>query len=134
MSDNSIEKRVSGYANLSAAEMRFIANMRLAASDGVGYGFMQQVTEWEWQDKGEGAWGPEYFHAEIERLTAELQERIDIAADLLVEKTKLVAENERLRNVVYTAQDIYKTLEHETAHVTALQTWRLGDALGALDA
>jgi hypothetical protein len=61
---------------VTPAEKRCIEAMRDAARDGVGYGWMQQVIEWEWQTKvpGGGAWGPEYFGAEIERLFAALRE------------------------------------------------------------
>lgn len=70
MSDNSIEKRLGESYPISVVDRQFIADMRRAAANEVGYGFMQQVTEWEWQDKDEfGAWGPEYFEKEIERLT-----------------------------------------------------------------
>jgi hypothetical protein len=50
------------------AERKFIADMRKAAECGVGYGWMQQAIEWEWQSKGEGAWGPEYFNQQIAEL------------------------------------------------------------------
>lgn len=46
---------------VTPAEHQFIADMRKAAAAGVGYGWMQQVTEWEWQSKSDHAWGPEYF-------------------------------------------------------------------------
>lgn len=49
-------------------EREFIKLMRKAAAEGVGYGWMQQIIEWEWQSKGPGAWGPEYFNREIQRL------------------------------------------------------------------
>jgi hypothetical protein len=45
---------------MTSAERQFIADMRKAASAGVGYGWMQQIIEWEWQDKGDGAIGPEF--------------------------------------------------------------------------
>lgn len=49
-------------ASVAPAEQQFIADMRKAAAAGVGYGWMQQITEWEWQSKDPtGAWGPEYF-------------------------------------------------------------------------
>lgn len=53
---------------VTAAERQFIEDIRKAAANGVGYGWMQQIIEWEWQSKGPGAWGPEYFNREIERL------------------------------------------------------------------
>jgi hypothetical protein len=51
---------------LSAAELQFITDMRKAARKGVGYGWMQQVIEWEWQEVHPGsAWGPEYYEKEL---------------------------------------------------------------------
>jgi len=65
MSDNSIEKHLGIQYPISVSDRQFIADMRKAAADAVGYGFMQQVIEWEWQDHDEiGAWGPEYFERE----------------------------------------------------------------------
>ena len=32
----------------TAAERRFVEAMNAAADDGVGFGWMQQVAEWEW--------------------------------------------------------------------------------------
>jgi hypothetical protein len=53
---------------VTPAERQFISDMRKARAGGVGFGWMQQVAEWEWQAlmKREwkmdvGAWGPEYF-------------------------------------------------------------------------
>lgn len=54
------------------AERQFIADMRKAAAAGVGYGWMQQIVEWEWQAQGLGAWGPEYFHMRIQELEQRL--------------------------------------------------------------
>lgn len=71
MTDNSIEKRLGCRYPVSDADKLFIANMRHAAKNGVGYGFMQQITEWEWQDNGDYAWGPEFFAEERKTLTAE---------------------------------------------------------------
>ena len=43
----------------TAAERRFVEAMNAAADDGVGFGWMQQVAEWEWLHRhGPGAWGP----------------------------------------------------------------------------
>jgi hypothetical protein len=47
------------------AERQFIRDMRWAAEHGVGYGWMQQIIEWEWQSKDPiGAWGPERHESE----------------------------------------------------------------------
>lgn len=40
----------------------------------IGYGMMQQLIEWEWQSKSVGAWGPEYFEAQITALQSALAE------------------------------------------------------------
>jgi hypothetical protein len=51
--------------SITHEELGFIAHMRECASHGVGYGWMQQVIEWEWQSKDpHGAWGPERFASE----------------------------------------------------------------------
>lgn len=57
-------------AFVTPAEQAFISDMRKAAAAGVGYGWMQQVIEWEWQSKGPGAWGPNYFRNRIKELEA----------------------------------------------------------------
>lgn len=57
-------------------ESEFIADMRKAARAGVGYGWMQQIIEWEWQSVGSGAWGPELFNAENDRIHADLDEAV----------------------------------------------------------
>lgn len=63
---------------VSPEEWVFIRDMRNAARLGVGFGFMQQVIEWEWQafcvarGMPNGAWGPEYFNARIQELEAAL--------------------------------------------------------------
>lgn len=54
-------------------ERQFIADMRKARSAGVGYGWMQQIIEWEWQSTGVGAWGPEHFQRRIQELEQKLQ-------------------------------------------------------------
>ena len=62
-------------AFVTTPEIDFIRDMRSAAKGGVGYGFMQQVIEWEWNSQvKEGGWGPEYFQkriAALEKLLAE---------------------------------------------------------------
>jgi hypothetical protein len=55
-------------ARVTQAEWQFIADMRHAAANGVGYGWMQQIIEWEWQSLGHAAFGPEYFHKRISAL------------------------------------------------------------------
>ena len=93
MTDNSIEKRLDKSHPISAADSQFIEDMRRAAANEVGYGFMQQVTEWEWQDKHDHSWGPEYFDAEIDRLSSEvknLKYNIDYYKEMLEEIQKVL--------------------------------------------
>lgn len=87
-----VEQRLDEWAAqpgavVSKPERDFISAMRWFASLGVGYGWMQQVIEWEWQTKGAGAIGPEYWtraltaaesalaEARAERDAAELRAR-----------------------------------------------------------
>ena len=46
-------------AVVSDAERAFIRDMRWAAQHRVGYGWMQQVIDWEWQYKNASASGGE---------------------------------------------------------------------------
>ena len=59
---------------LSPAEREFIAAMRYARDQGVGFGFMQQATEWEWNHRDQlgTVWGPTYFENRIRALEAEI--------------------------------------------------------------
>lgn len=80
-----VEQRLQQWASqapglrVAPAEQQFIADMRKARAAGVGFGWMQQVIEWEWNAvSATGGWGPEYYdrlvktlEAEIERLKAE---------------------------------------------------------------
>lgn len=60
-------------SRLGEDERLFIQCVRHFAGRSVGYGFMQQVCEWEWQAACErdglpgSAWGPEYFHNSREK-------------------------------------------------------------------
>jgi hypothetical protein len=68
--------RQSGV-RVTQAEWGFLAVVQQFARQGVGYGWMQQVIEWEWQAKcgPESAWGPEWFGrraTEAEGLVASL--------------------------------------------------------------
>lgn len=54
-------------------EWAFVAGMRHAFRRGVGFGWMQQIIEIEWNAKhGSCAWGPRYFGEQIEKLRAEV--------------------------------------------------------------
>lgn len=55
-------------AFITNSQIQFIEQMREAAKAGVGYGWMQQIIEWEWQSKSAGALGPEYFERRIRGL------------------------------------------------------------------
>ena len=58
----------------TAAERRFVEAMNAAADDGVGFGWMQQVAEWEWLHRhGPGAWGPFDFQRRSEMLEGDLE-------------------------------------------------------------
>lgn len=60
-------------ARVTPAERTFIEHMCRAAAAGVGYGWMQQVIEWEWESKVPGgSWGPQYY----EKLIAQYEERL----------------------------------------------------------
>jgi hypothetical protein len=65
-------------AGIGPGEAAFLAAVYRAHSIKVGFGFMQQVCEWVWQEEcphgPEGTWGPEYFGKEIDRLEAENKE------------------------------------------------------------
>ena len=76
MSDNAkvtpmtVEQRFAEWLKLPGAfvtadERAFVEDMRRSSARGVGYGWMQQVIEWEWQSKGSGAWGPESHEREL---------------------------------------------------------------------
>lgn len=75
-----VEERLAEWQAQSPAcrttgpEWQFIRMVRDAASKGVGYGWMQQVIEWEWQASCQGmAWGPEHFQQRIAELEAEVR-------------------------------------------------------------
>lgn len=62
-------------AVVTEAQIQFIAEMRKTASAGVGYGWMQQIIEWEWQSKSVGPLGPEYYGERIRELEEQLRDR-----------------------------------------------------------
>lgn len=76
-----VEQRLFEWAKqpgavVTSAEWDFIADMRHARANGVGYGWMQQVIEWEWQDESpETALGPESYERELVAAQAELAEQ-----------------------------------------------------------
>jgi hypothetical protein len=95
----SIESRIAEWLKqpgtaVTPAEREFITLFRAAAANGVGYGWMQQVIEWEWQESMQkhygldvGALGPEYFQKELRALEAKVlsPEMIDTIIDGLNE-------------------------------------------------
>lgn len=50
------------------SEREFVRDVERAADLGVGFGFMQQVAEWEWLHRHGHGWGPNYFGRRIEEL------------------------------------------------------------------
>lgn len=71
-----LEQRLAQWASqpgafVTAAEWEFIQHMRDAARCGVGYGWMQQIIEWEWDEKSPHSWGPEYHERQLAALRAE---------------------------------------------------------------
>lgn len=66
------------YSVLDPECVKFVEQVHEFARRGVGYGFMQQVIEWIWQEETEkrygtnGAWGPEFFAAQIRELETKL--------------------------------------------------------------
>ena len=60
---------------VSPEELEFIAAMRRAADSRVGFGFMQQMIEVEWNHRANGGgWGPVYFEKLIRKLEAEIEQ------------------------------------------------------------
>lgn len=59
---------------LTTGDRAFVEEVRTYARLGVGFGFMQQVIEWVWQEWAAqyglqgSSWGPEYFGARIAEL------------------------------------------------------------------
>lgn len=65
-----VEERLALWAQqpgavVTGAQRQFIEDMRRARADGVGYGWMQQIIEWEWQSEGIGALGPDYYERRL---------------------------------------------------------------------
>ena len=65
-------------AGIGPEEAFFLNAVYSAHHNGVGFGFMQQVCEWIWQEESpygpDSAWGPEYFGKEISRLESRIKE------------------------------------------------------------
>jgi hypothetical protein len=58
---------------VTSAERQFIADMRKAWSNDVGFGWMQSIIEVEWNARlGAHGWGPRYFEGRIAELEKEL--------------------------------------------------------------
>lgn len=73
-----LEDRLSEFlkqpdTSINAAERQFIDDIRRARASGVGYGWMQQVIEWEWQSVSRIAFGPEYYRTQINDLERKLK-------------------------------------------------------------
>ena len=83
---------------VSLDEWRFISYMRLCAANDVGYGWMQQVIEWEWihhlKEKwgvDEGALGPLYYQKQLERIK-ELEDEVLRLVDQLEDCQAMLAD------------------------------------------
>jgi hypothetical protein len=81
-----VPKGVCPEGRISDATLAFIVDIRRAAKEGVGYGAMQQIIEWEWayrlqedQQLSSGAFGPAHFWElldEKDREIAQLKRRL----------------------------------------------------------
>lgn len=66
-------------AMITEYELEFLRAVNRAADFGVGFGWMQQVIEWAWQEQSEidglpgSSWGPEYFGTKISDLSTALE-------------------------------------------------------------
>ena len=102
-----VEERLSEWMKQPGAFVRpcerlFIEDMRSAANASVGYGWMQQIIEWEWQNTlhhkwqlNSGAFGPDYFGkriAELELAIAAERERGRRVREETIEKCAKIAE------------------------------------------
>jgi len=56
-------------------ELQFVEAVRKAKAGEVGYGWMQDIIEVEWQHvQPGGAWGPNYFRKTIQKLERIIRE------------------------------------------------------------
>lgn len=73
-------------------EQAFVQMVHAFAFLGVGYGFMQQIIEWIWQETriGSGAIGPEFYEKKIRALEDQIKKlKVLPTADLVVAKPKI---------------------------------------------
>jgi len=61
-------------ALITGDEINFILEIHRAAAFHVGYGWMQAIIEWIWQESSGEAWGPEYFQNRINELEEEIKQ------------------------------------------------------------
>ena len=76
--DQTLEQYLDEWAQqpgacVTPAERQFIADMRKARFNGVGYGWMQSIIEVEWQSTHGHSWGPRYFEKRIRELEDEIK-------------------------------------------------------------
>lgn len=102
---------------ITRAELDFINEVHVAAEQFVGYGWMQQVIEWIWQERGIGSWGPESHQQRISDLEAQVRETQVVWAtddapfkgpqvlDLLRENEKFRGQVQKLMEVVEVARE-----------------------------
>lgn len=105
-----------GAGRTSSAEWEFIADMRRARDHGVGYGWMQQVIEWEWQAKQPGgSWGPEYYEGTIRTLEDQLAKT---RAQPEAARTEVAAPNGYDKQLVHWAERLWIETGHpDAAHL-----------------
>lgn len=118
-----VEQRLEAWrqqpgAVVTDAEWDFIAAMRRHAERGVGYGWMQQVIEWEWQSKGPGALGPEYHHSQRMDLERQRDETMLRLADQDDEMVALIKERDELAEALREASAAMKLKQQVTMWAT----------------
>jgi hypothetical protein len=69
----------NGMEDIPGTATNFIQILRAYQSLGLGYGFMIQLIEWEWQASSGGeSWGPEALNLQIKALSEEVQDLRDL--------------------------------------------------------
>ena len=68
------EAQDPSVCRITTADLKYIIAVREAYSAGVGFGAMQQIVEWIWQENNPDlSWGPEYYNKKIDKLEAEIR-------------------------------------------------------------
>lgn len=144
-----VEERLAEWmkqpgAYVTESERWFIDKMRLAAASGVGYGWMQQVIEWEWQTKDKHvALGPEYYESanaelsgsvtfwkkqaeenreQMVEVVAELRARCEALAGLLEEADAILrSDNSYIKR---RATRSWRDIQDRDQHIADFDAWR----------